>query len=193
MALFTKSRKSKIDRSTTTIIAAGTQLEGSVRLACKFHVDGEFAGSVHSDNLITIGKAGLIEGEIVAKKLVITGRFKGHAHCDEIDILAGGHVIGQLSARALVIERGSVFEGDSRLKEPQESAAHARETGTLTTGAAPAQTPPSSSEETLDMDVQADAFQVSLGEADTPVAPKELAVATTTAAQTESRRHRKQR
>jgi hypothetical protein len=84
-------------------------------------VDGAFTGSVHSNSVVTVGKTGLLEGEIVSKRLVVTGRFLGNADCDEIDILCGGCVVGHLSSKALTVERGSSFEGDSQLKDADVS------------------------------------------------------------------------
>lgn len=80
-------------------------------------MDGEFSGLIHSDSTISVGRTGLIEGDVSAKKLVVTGRFMGTADCEEIEILSAGRVIGRIACKALVIERGSFFEGESRLKD----------------------------------------------------------------------------
>lgn len=58
-----------------------------------------------------------MEGTLTAQKLVVTGRFVGTATCEEVEILAGGRVVGQMSSKVLVIERGSFFEGESKLLE----------------------------------------------------------------------------
>lgn len=84
-------------------------------------MDGEFSGSINSQSIITVGKGGLVEGDVSAKKLIVTGRFKGDADCDEIEILSGGKVVGKIVSKVLVIERGSFFEGDSRLKNKEAS------------------------------------------------------------------------
>lgn len=79
-------------------------------------MDGEFSGIIQSTNVISIGKSGVVEGEVTAHKLMVTGQFRGNADCNEIEILAGGKVTGQISTSVLVIERGSTFDGESRLK-----------------------------------------------------------------------------
>jgi cytoskeletal protein CcmA (bactofilin family) len=80
-------------------------------------VDGEFSGTINTKSIICVGKTGLIKGEIVSKKLVVTGCFLGTAHCEEIEILASGKVVGQITTKVLVIERGGFFEGESKPKE----------------------------------------------------------------------------
>lgn len=92
-------------------------MTGQVEIECKLHVDGEFSGQINSTSLITVGKSGVLEGEVVAKKLVVTGQFSGVADCEEIEILANGRMQGQITSKILVIERGSFFQGESRLKD----------------------------------------------------------------------------
>ncbi|MBF0158249.1 MAG: polymer-forming cytoskeletal protein [Magnetococcales bacterium] len=112
---------SKGDSSNTTTIATGTRVTGDIQIDCKLHIDGELSGTIISTSLVTIGKAGRVDGEITARKLVVTGRFDGHADCDEIEILSGGRITGQVQSTLLVIERGSIFSGESRLKEQKET------------------------------------------------------------------------
>jgi cytoskeletal protein CcmA (bactofilin family) len=63
-----------------------------------------------------VGKTGLVEGDVISNKLIVNGRFVGTAHCEEIEISAGGKVTGQIISSVLVVERGSFFEGESKLK-----------------------------------------------------------------------------
>ncbi|MBF0620439.1 MAG: polymer-forming cytoskeletal protein [Magnetococcales bacterium] len=123
MAIFNKASEPKIDKSNTTVIAAGTKITGEISIECKLHVDGEFSGQIRSNSLITIGKTGKVDGEIHSKKLIVTGRFEGTADCGEIEILSGGNVSGNISSRVLVIERGSLFQGESQLKETGKETA----------------------------------------------------------------------
>ncbi|MBF0124984.1 MAG: polymer-forming cytoskeletal protein [Magnetococcales bacterium] len=106
--------------SNTTVIATGTRVTGDIQVDCKLHIDGELSGTILSSSLVTIGKTGRVDGEITACKLVVTGRFEGHADCDEVEILSGGRITGQVESNLLVIERGSAFSGESRLKEQKE-------------------------------------------------------------------------
>ncbi len=117
MGIFTKFDKSSSNSSNTTIIAAGTRLKGELQVEFKMHVDGHFLGPIDSKSVITVGKNGYIEGDVVAEKLIIAGGFSGFADCGEIQILAGGRVAGQITCKILVIERGGVFNGRNKLKK----------------------------------------------------------------------------
>nr|CRH06254.1 Conserved protein of unknown function [Candidatus Magnetococcus massalia] len=120
MAIFGRSAQQKTQRPGPTIIADGTKIDGLIRTNCDVHVDGTFVGEVHCDSQVTVGKEGSIEGRIFASRLVVCGHFKGDADCDEIEILSSGIVKGEIASHILVIERGSHFEGNSRLKSVEE-------------------------------------------------------------------------
>ncbi|MFC1813593.1 polymer-forming cytoskeletal protein [Thermodesulfobacteriota bacterium] len=117
MGIFNRYRQPASSHAITTIIAAGTKIKGEFQSDSIVQVDGKLLGNINSKSLIVIGKSGIIEGEIVSKKVVITGRLLGSAYCDEIEIKAGGKVIGQVTSDVLMIERGSFFEGESKPKE----------------------------------------------------------------------------
>jgi len=117
MAIFGKSNKSAIDPFNTTIISGSTKIRGQIQGECRVHMDGKFSGPIDSKSIISVGKSGLIEGDVTAKKLIVTGRFLGTADCEEIQILAGGEIIGQITCKILVIERGGFFQGQNKHKE----------------------------------------------------------------------------
>ncbi len=122
MAVFTKSNRTTSNAANTTIVAAGTRIEGEMVSRFRIHVDGEFSGPVSSDSSITIGKTGLIEGHLCAKELVVTGRFSGTAICETVRILGGGRISGRITSNILEIEKGCLFHGQNIFKEAAEIA-----------------------------------------------------------------------
>jgi len=117
MGFFSKSGPSSIQSSNATIIAAGTKIKGDIKARHKVHVAGKFSGSIESSSIITIGENGVVEGDLVSEKLIVSGGFTGIADCEEIQILTGGSVTGRITCRLLVIDRGGFFNGQNKLKE----------------------------------------------------------------------------
>lgn len=125
MAIFCKSNKSAGDPLNTTIISGSTKIRGQIQGECMVHMDGKFSGPIHSKSIVSVGKSGFIEGDVTAKKLIVIGRFSGTADCEEIQILAGGEIIGQITCKILIIERGGFFHGQNKHKEsPLEISGH---------------------------------------------------------------------
>jgi len=121
MAIFNrpndKSGRPSVNASGTTIIASGTSFKGEVEIICNLHIDGEFDGIIRSEKNVTIGKSGLVKGEIYSEKLIISGAFSGSVDADVVDVLPNGKLFGSVLANEFVIERGGFFEGESKTKD----------------------------------------------------------------------------
>jgi cytoskeletal protein CcmA (bactofilin family) len=96
-----------------TVIMSGTKLKGDIlESSSLLRIDGEFEGSIHSNNTITIESQGRVTGHIVAKKLIINGFFDGTAKSVSVEILSRGHFNGALVYNVLTVEAGGSFSGE---------------------------------------------------------------------------------
>lgn len=118
MAIFNKSDDKPNNKSTgTTVIAHGTTIKGKISIECNLHIDGEFEGNIKSEKNVTIGKSGVVVGDIISDKLIVSGEFSGNSDANIVDVLPGGKIIGKVLANEFVIERGGFFEGESKTKD----------------------------------------------------------------------------
>ena len=120
MAIFNKNDANPTASSETTIIAGGAKIEGVFHCNSRLHVDGEVIGQVHSKSIVTIGKAGKVNGEVTAHRLIVNGLFEGNASCDGVEVLAGGKFLGKVISKELMIEAKAQFEGESKIKRENE-------------------------------------------------------------------------
>jgi len=58
----------------------------------------------------------VVNGEIVADKLLVSGKMDGNRDCENIEVLAGGKITGDIISSNLVIESNGFFEGTSKIK-----------------------------------------------------------------------------
>jgi cytoskeletal protein CcmA (bactofilin family) len=117
MAVFNKSNEQSKTTNSTTIISQGTKINGDFNLSAKLHIEGEIEGNINSSNLVSIGKSGIIKGELKADKLLINGKFIGKVEANVVEISNGGVLEGDIIIKDLIIEQGGVFEGTSKLKQ----------------------------------------------------------------------------
>lgn len=103
----------------STTIAAGTSVVGDFTLTDSIHIDGSLNGDVTSENDVSIGKNGKLEGNIRAKNVVVSGEFGGSIICDRLEIVSEGRVMGEVETAQLVIEAGGQFSGASRIKDEE--------------------------------------------------------------------------
>ena len=121
MAVFNNGNQSSKEHNNTTIITEGSFIKGEMELSCALYIDGNFEGAIRSSASVTVGRNGKIDGDVLAKKLVIQGTVKGSAEADRIEIHADGKMEGSVTSSELVIEAQAVFEGDSHFKARETS------------------------------------------------------------------------
>jgi len=119
MAIFSKSDKSQPQGA--TIIAKGTKIIGEIQIECSLHIDGVFEGNIGSKNIVTIGRSGIVTGDIIANKVIISGSFSGLVEADMVEILPDGKVFGKVVSSDFVIENKGIFEGESKIKNAKKN------------------------------------------------------------------------
>jgi cytoskeletal protein CcmA (bactofilin family) len=121
MAIFNKGDTMAKNTDATTIISVGSKIIGEMELTSKLHIEGEIEGKIVSSNLVSIGKTGLVKGELKANKLLVDGIFEGKVEVELLEITKSGKVMGEIIIKDLIIEQGGVFEGTSTLKRKDAS------------------------------------------------------------------------
>jgi cytoskeletal protein CcmA (bactofilin family) len=109
MALFkssksntTASQKSVKDSiSTATIITKGTAIKGDIVSNDTIHVDGDVEGSIKVDNIVVIGRSGMVQGDIQANKIVTSGNINGAINCKELEVMESSSVNSQIQAERI--------------------------------------------------------------------------------------------
>lgn len=83
-------------------------------------------GNLESEGDVSIGQSGEFEGDIKARRVVISGHFNGTIDCSRLEIVSTGRVTGEIQISELVIESGGHFSGSSRIKngEAQRQLSH---------------------------------------------------------------------
>ena len=110
-----------------TVIAAGSQVVGTLRVKGIVQVDGSIEGTLIAEGHVSVGPEGRILGEVTANELSVGGCIegtllaKGHLH-----VLATGKVQGEARYATLEVDRGGVMDG--RASHVEESARKAPDT-----------------------------------------------------------------
>ncbi len=126
-----------------TIIGAGAKLEGTVVSAGSLRVDGQVKGQINADGDVMLAAQSQVEADIKAQNVSVAGRFKGNIVVKgRAELNRGGRVDGTITSKALVIEEGGTFQGQSIMDQqpaaqPQQAAPPAA--APAKSGAPPAQ------------------------------------------------------
>ena len=101
-----------------SLLGEGVEIAGEISFTHGFRVDGTVKGKIRSEATLVVGAKGKVEGEVVIRRVSITGEFHGTIHAsDRIEIHREGKVYGDLYTPCLIIEAGALFEGKCNMSE----------------------------------------------------------------------------
>ena len=107
----------------TTVIAAGSTVEGTLRTRGKVQVDGVIDGKLLAEGAVSVGPEGKILGEVFADQLTVGGCIEGTAVArGHLHVLASGAVRGTAHYATLQVERGGVMDGNAARVEEASDA-----------------------------------------------------------------------
>jgi cytoskeletal protein CcmA (bactofilin family) len=105
----------------------GVRIQGELIFQNTFRIDGNFHGTIRSDDLLIIGDRAHVDAEIDVGALSVSGVVKGKIIARErLEVQKGGRVLADVSTPALFIEEGGVLQGScaiersSSLSQPTE-------------------------------------------------------------------------
>ena len=97
---------------TQSIIGKRNAFSGDFYAEGLLRIDGNFRGSVKSNDVVLLGEGGKFEGEIYAKYVRVGGKIKGNVYgYEKIDILSTGKIIGDLYSQKIYAEDGMKVSG----------------------------------------------------------------------------------
>jgi cytoskeletal protein CcmA (bactofilin family) len=106
-----------------TIVGVGARLEGNVVSAGSLRIDGQVKGQVNADGDVTLSPQSQVEADVHAQNVSVAGRFKGNLIVKgKAHLARGGRVDGNITSKALVVEEGAIFHGQSIMDATPGSA-----------------------------------------------------------------------
>jgi len=100
---------------------AGSQLQGELRFEDTFRIDGKFAGSIVSDGDLIVGEGGMVDAEVSARRIFVSGEVRGSLSAlKRVEITSEGKVRADIQTPSLTIEDGAFFEGRCSMDPPRQ-------------------------------------------------------------------------
>ncbi|MCF8042354.1 MAG: polymer-forming cytoskeletal protein [Desulfarculaceae bacterium] len=118
-------RKRNHESGVSFYLGKGVRQQGELTFTGQAHLEGEFQGRIQGRGTVLIGPSAVVEAEIEATQVIISGHLTGNVKAGErIELKKPGHLTGDLSAPLVVMEEGVRFEGRCHmaLDEKQEEA-----------------------------------------------------------------------
>ncbi|MDJ0784336.1 MAG: polymer-forming cytoskeletal protein [Desulfosarcinaceae bacterium] len=106
-------RKEKNAETISTLLGAGTSVEGTLEFRDTIRLDGQVRGKIISPSgTLIIGEKALIEAEVSVGTVIIKGTVNGRIEAqDRVEIYAPARVNGDVVTPSIAVDAGVVFNG----------------------------------------------------------------------------------
>ena len=116
----------------TTLIAAGTAVQGNIKFSGNIEIEGRIEGDISSSEpgqgTVRVLAAGVVEGRICAPTVIINGTVNGDVYAsDHVELAAKAMVTGNVHYKLIEMVKGAqvngslVYSGDGRDKPVRKS------------------------------------------------------------------------
>jgi len=101
-----------------SFLGKDVEFEGKLTFRGTVRVDGHLKGEISGDGNLIIGEEALIEADMHASYIVITGEVRGNIIADQrVDISAPAKVFGNVRAPSVVMDQGALFWGETQMSQ----------------------------------------------------------------------------
>jgi len=112
LTLSKKTTEQLLPQGKTSIIGAGMIITGSIATEGDIRIDGKLMGTVRSASKVVVGEDGIVDGDIAALQVDVTGNVKGNIIVKELLTLRGqAQVDGDIIAGKISMEPTVSFNG----------------------------------------------------------------------------------
>lgn len=95
-----------------TLIGKGAVFNGDFSAPGSVRVDGTIPGNLKCEELLVIGPDGTINGDITTQNVIISGKVEGDIIANgKLELLSTGKLVGNITAKSLVIDENASFDG----------------------------------------------------------------------------------
>jgi len=108
----------------TTVIGAGTVVEGVLKTSASTRIDGTVNGDISSEGMIVVASDGIVNGNINAVDVKISGTVKGNVTTTgKTELLLNGKLFGDINTGSLSIDETAVFQGNCKMSSVEGASA----------------------------------------------------------------------
>jgi len=116
-------QKTTAPAASDLLIGRGVRFEGKLTFAGTVRIDASFVGTIVTDDVLVVGEAARIDANITCGTIVVHGEVNGNVQAKTgVEIRASAKVRGDLETPSLVVEKGALFQGASRMDSAAKAA-----------------------------------------------------------------------
>ncbi len=105
------------------LLGKGSEFEGKLTFEGTVRIDGKFTGSIVTNDVLVVGEGAKIGAEITCGTVIVHGEVNGNIRAKtSVELHHPAKVRGNVETPSLMVEKGVVFEGQSKMENLEKSA-----------------------------------------------------------------------
>ena len=110
--MFEREKRPEDGSATSAFLGKGSRITGKLVFEGTARIEGQVEGEITAQETLTIGEAAVVKARITGGTVIVHGQVTGDITArTRIELRAPCRVVGNVSTPSLVIQEGSVLEG----------------------------------------------------------------------------------
>jgi cytoskeletal protein CcmA (bactofilin family) len=110
--------------SSDMLLGPGTEFDGRLTFSGTVRIDARFKGSIVTDDVLVVGEQARIDADLTCGTVIVYGEVNGNIRAKNgIELRHPAKVRGNLETPSLLLEKGVLFQGESRMQPQERSVA----------------------------------------------------------------------
>lgn len=106
------------------LLGRGAEFEGKLTFEGTVRIDGKFTGTIFTDDTLVIGEGAKVSAEVTCGTIVVHGEVVGNIRArGAVELHQPARVRGNIETPSLMVDRGVVFEGQSKMENLEQPPA----------------------------------------------------------------------
>ena len=105
------------------LLGRGSEFEGKLTFEGTVRIDGKFTGTIVTSDVLVVGEGAKVSAEVTCGTIIIHGEVNGNVKARvAVEMHAPARVRGNVETPALMIEKGVMFEGQTKMEGVERAA-----------------------------------------------------------------------
>ena len=106
------------------LLGRGSEFEGKLTFEGTVRIDGKFTGTIVTDDTLVVGEGAKVSAEVTCGTIVVHGEVVGNIRArGSVELHQPARVRGNIETPSLMVDRGVIFEGQSKMENLEQPAA----------------------------------------------------------------------
>jgi cytoskeletal protein CcmA (bactofilin family) len=104
------------------LLGRGSEFEGKLTFEGTVRIDGKFTGTIVTNDVLVIGEGAKVNAEVNCGTVIVHGEINGNVKAKSaVELHHPARMRGNIETPSLMIEKGVVFEGQSKMEGIEKS------------------------------------------------------------------------